>query len=586
MMKINGIVVTTMPADMELKDPAENKLRKLIYAYKNSSGVQKNSFMDEIVEIHKPYITSKAYQVGKGHVMIEQDDLIAEGNKALKERVEAFDMRRIKFLSFAATRINGAMVDYVREEMKQYAGLSRLDLTLLGVMRERTKERASQNGRRCREVASNEVINELAEERIKPDVKNRERKVRNERVRLVNIIAKSRRQSLNREKYSTDSHKVVEVGATITGESSLNIDAINDCPFKDCTFPRQDHIVFQLGAFSQEEMIVLDLYYGLTSEEHKLTMKEIGELLGLSESRVSQKMSELKLKLKDHKESLKSGIPSKTTNRQLSDPLFKLIIRFSSDVGCRITGDDYNLIPKAFEFISEDERRMIKQIRGGESKFCIPPTDEKLSEMWEVSELEVAERKRVLGTKLSWFIGLEKEKENSINHSAGWILSLGAIERIFKAIDEETATPESVTKTMPISIGYKPIDDTDSDPIPINREGLIRFIENPFSEEREYTREEAFPIIHAMFAEPAGSIYGRLFREYPEAVETLLEEVSDNVAINVLSDVVSILGEPSADAEIDFETLYGSYKKQCGRDVDPLIVWNFAKDFKLPLAMA
>ena len=91
--------------------------------------------------------------------------------------------------------------------------------------------------------------------------------------------------SLNKKWYETDSYKDVR-----------EVDIIEDSKGEDPTEDLQKRDVMRLmtkGLNRNERLIVILYYY------EELTMKEIGQTLGLSESRVSQMHSSIVLRLKD-----------------------------------------------------------------------------------------------------------------------------------------------------------------------------------------------------------------------------------------------------------------------------------------------
>ncbi len=555
---------------------SENHVRDLISEYQTTGS---NDSAKELTDLFHSFIAGKAYGYINNEAGVTQDELVQAGNLALLDKAKKFDFRRTKFLTYAGSRITGAMIDEIRERMKQAYGLSRGDQTILHKMKIKTRDQSQLKSKDLSELVSDDIVYEFAEGKVKPDVKDRVKALRKERVRLRGILNLRGQLSLSSSRYESDNGEKVELIKDLTGESNLNLSPINDCPLKDCRFPTSDHMIYQLGGLlNQEEMIILDLYYGFTSPDHKKTMKEIGELLNLSESRVSQKFSELKSRLKSQRLTLSSGIPPEHLSRELSDPLFKLLASNSCHLKIDFSQNDYKFISHALELLPKEDRRKIKQIRGGESEYSLPPNNQRLQEVWELSEDEVLKTKRSLSAKLLWVIDAKRNSDKKIINTNGWILSPTSITNHFQLIDSEDLRPEDVVKELAPLLGYKAPNDDISLLNNIKRDELIELVENPETE-RIPNRKSAMEIAHAIFTEPKESFFGKIFRLYPVTVELLLERLADYHNIIILQKLKKLQETRSA----NYNDLHSIFEQVTSIKPEEDTIRNFISDFNINL---
>ncbi len=186
---------------------------------------------------------------------VDIDDLISAGVFGLMDAIDAFDMERgVKFETYCVPRIRGAMLDELRT-MDWVPRLVRSKASKLG---EATKSLEKRYGRYPTD-------NELAEYMQLPLEELEKLKCEAAAVGLV---------SLNKKWYETDSYKDVR-----------EIDILEDKKGEDPTRRIQKGDLMRLvtkGLNRNERLIIILYYY------EELTMKEIGQTLDLSESRVSQ----------------------------------------------------------------------------------------------------------------------------------------------------------------------------------------------------------------------------------------------------------------------------------------------------------
>ncbi len=184
---------------------------------------------------------------------ISREDLISAGVLGLNEAIDRFQPdKNVKFKTFATYRIKGAMVDEVRK----------MGWASRSVVR---------NHRRI-EAARDELKQKLGKEPRDVDI------ARHLEISLEDyhhMLWQTRRISL----VSLD--EVLPDGTTprIDGEISPEIS-----PFDALTLKQmKDLLAEEISNLSKNEQIVISLYY-----YEELTLKEIGAVLNLTESRISQ----------------------------------------------------------------------------------------------------------------------------------------------------------------------------------------------------------------------------------------------------------------------------------------------------------
>jgi RNA polymerase sigma factor for flagellar operon FliA len=186
---------------------------------------------------------------------VEIDDLISAGLFGLVDAIEAFDVSRgVKFETYCVQRIRGAMLD----ELRANDWVPRLVRNQGSKLTQATTELAARHGRQPtdQELADHMGLSSRELERMIRDG------------RAVSLT------SLNKQTYLTDSDR--EVG---------QVDILEDKKGEDPTrrVRRNDLMRLVTKGLNRNERLIIILYY-----YEELTMKEIGETLGLSESRVSQ----------------------------------------------------------------------------------------------------------------------------------------------------------------------------------------------------------------------------------------------------------------------------------------------------------
>lgn len=219
---------------------------------------------------YSPMVKYVAGRVGAGlpsHV--DDADLISYGLIGLVNAIERFDTgREIKFETYAITRIRGAIIDELRSQ----------DWVPRSVRsRARDIERANQKleARLQRAPTDEEMAAELGVT------------VAEFNESLVQI-ASSTMVALDELWASGDgASDQVSLLETLADDSAPSPEALVD------QGELREHMAEAIGALPEREKLVIALYY-----YENLTLREIGEVLGVTESRVSQLHTKAVLRLR------------------------------------------------------------------------------------------------------------------------------------------------------------------------------------------------------------------------------------------------------------------------------------------------
>lgn len=222
---------------------------------------------NRLMERYLPLVRYNAERVwAKLPEGVDLNDLISAGVFGLMDAIDAFDLERgVKFETYCVPRIRGAMLD----ELRTMDWVPRLVRSKASKLEAARKAVIAERGRPPTDA---EIAHKME---LSPEEFD---KLKNE-ASAVGLV------SLNKKWYETDSYKDVR-----------EIDILEDSKGEDPTLDIQKRDLMKLvtkGLNRNERLIVILYYY------EELTMKEIGNTLGLSESRVSQMHSSIVARLKD-----------------------------------------------------------------------------------------------------------------------------------------------------------------------------------------------------------------------------------------------------------------------------------------------
>lgn len=196
---------------------------------------------------------------------VELDDLMSAGIFGLMDAIEGFDLERgVKFETFSAPRIRGAILD----ELRSMDWVPRLVRSRAHKIDNATRQLELELGRspNNEEVAKRLHVSMAEFEKMAKDAS------------AVGLV------SLSRKWFETDSNKDVR-----------EIDVLEDKRGADPVreIQRKDLKELMTKGLSRAERLIIVLYYF-----EEMTMKEIGATLDLSESRVSQMHSSILARLR------------------------------------------------------------------------------------------------------------------------------------------------------------------------------------------------------------------------------------------------------------------------------------------------
>jgi RNA polymerase sigma factor FliA len=243
------------------------ELRDLWRRYKDSG--DKNA-REQLVLAYSPLVKYVAGRMSTGlPAHVEEADLISYGLLGLISAIERFDpSRQIKFETFAITRIKGSIIDELRS----------LDWVPRSV-RAKAREIERVNSRLEHELRRAPTDEEMAE--------------------ALEVTPEEYQESLTR--ISNSSVVALDELWTLSDASGDQVslldtiqdpDAVDPAAAMDAT-ETKDRLAESIARLPEREKLVVALYY-----YENLTLREIGEVLGVTESRVSQLHTKAVMRLK------------------------------------------------------------------------------------------------------------------------------------------------------------------------------------------------------------------------------------------------------------------------------------------------
>jgi RNA polymerase sigma factor for flagellar operon FliA len=245
----------------------EHQVRELWSRYKHGGD---QSARDRLILAYAPLVKYVAGRMSNGlPAHIEESDLISYGLLGLIGAIERFDpAREIKFETYAVSRIKGSIIDELRS-------LDWVPRSVRSKAREIEKICALLENRLHRAPTDQEIAAELGVS--------------------VDDFQQSLSQIANTSIVALDELWAISGS---DGDQSALIDTLEDPKSKDPSrmldlSEMKSRLAAAIDALPKREKIVIALYY-----YENLTLREIGEVLGVTESRVSQLHTKAILRLK------------------------------------------------------------------------------------------------------------------------------------------------------------------------------------------------------------------------------------------------------------------------------------------------
>ncbi len=234
---------------------------------------------EAFIRQYAPLVKYVAGKVAVGMpTSVEFDDLVGFGVFGLIDAIDKYDpAKNVKFKTYAVTRIRGAIfdelrsIDWVPRSVRQKT--REIEDTIVSLEAQLGRTASDQEVAKSLGVSEDEYLKTLL------------------RISGTSIL------SLNDVWHSGDDHDNISIGDSIEAPSSLNPDVIVE---KDEV---RRVIVEAINELPEKEKKVLVLYY-----YEDLTLKEIGRVLEVTESRVSQLHTKAILRLRAKLTNLRKGI--------------------------------------------------------------------------------------------------------------------------------------------------------------------------------------------------------------------------------------------------------------------------------------
>jgi len=247
--------------------------------WKNYRKTRNPEIRDYFVKQYAPLVKYVAGKVAIGMPNnVEFDDLVGFGVFGLFDAIEKYDpAKHVKFKTYAVTRIRGSIFDELRS-------IDWVPRSVRQKSREVEDTIRSLEARLGRAASDEEIADELG-----MDVEDFQS--------LVLKISGTSVLSLNDVWYSGEEDDKISIVESIESPGSLNPDTIVE---RD---EIKRVIVDAISELPDKEKKVLILYY-----YEDLTLKEIGHVLGVTESRISQLHTKAIMRLRSRLTNVKKGI--------------------------------------------------------------------------------------------------------------------------------------------------------------------------------------------------------------------------------------------------------------------------------------
>jgi RNA polymerase sigma factor for flagellar operon FliA len=257
--------------------PLEQKTEEELWLrYRQTRDLKiREAFIKQYAPLVK-YVAGKL-AVGMPH-NVEFDDLVGFGVFGLLDAIDKFDPdKNVKFKTYAVTRIRGAIFDELR-------AIDWVPRSVRQKTREVEEAVGSLEAKLGRTATDQEIADSLGMDE-------------NEYLKTMMKISSTSILSLNDVWFSGDENDKVSIGDSIESPASLN----PEVEVEKNEIRRV--IVEAINDLSDKEKKILVLYY-----YEDLTLKEIGQVLEVTESRVSQLHTKAIMRLRARLTNMRKGI--------------------------------------------------------------------------------------------------------------------------------------------------------------------------------------------------------------------------------------------------------------------------------------
>ncbi|MBQ9494550.1 MAG: RNA polymerase sigma factor WhiG [Treponema sp.] len=234
---------------------------------------------DKFIRQYMPLVKYVAGKVSVGMPgSVEFDDLVGFGQFGLLDAIEKYDpAKNVKFKTYAVTRIRGAIFD----ELRQIDWVPRS-------VRQKSREI---------EDAINTLEARLGRTASDAEIAESLGMSEDDYHRTIMKVSGTSVLSLNDVWRANDDSASMSIGDSIESPASMNPDAVVE---------REEIkkvITEAINELPEKEKMVIVLYY-----HEDLTFKEIGQVLNVSESRISQLHTKASLRLRAKLTNIRKGI--------------------------------------------------------------------------------------------------------------------------------------------------------------------------------------------------------------------------------------------------------------------------------------
>lgn len=228
---------------------------------------------EEFIISHMPlvkYMASKYYTSKMG---MEYEDLVSYGVMGLIDAANKFDVNRgVKFSTYASIRISSYIIDEIRKQ----SPISRLSVNKI------------KEYNKCVEILQNKFLREPSIDEISKYMGISKIEVNDIKMKVFNLSTSSLDNIIFEEESEVKLIDTIKDKGIISPSDIVEKQELIDVMAK------------ALDMLNEKDRLVLSLYY-----YEELTLKEIGIILGVSESRVSQLNSRAIVNLKNSMKKLK-----------------------------------------------------------------------------------------------------------------------------------------------------------------------------------------------------------------------------------------------------------------------------------------